>query len=123
MGEIKQLGGMSQFRIGNTVLMYLDGLKHNFQQALKKGVVGRDGRFHGARLSPQVPYIEGEFSHDGSLTTADYEKLAGDAVASNADGSSLVLRDGFVAGEVEIDDVEGKVKLRFEGAAGEELRA
>lgn len=123
MADIKTLGGMGQVRIGNTVLKYLDGLKHNFQQFQRKGVVGRDGQFHGFREEPQVPFMEAEFSHDGSLTTRDYMNLAGDAVAASSTGGSAVLRDAAVVGEVEIDDVEGKVKLRFEGAEGEELPA
>lgn len=123
MADVKVLGGVAQLRIGDTVLLFREGLKHNFQKYEKKGVMGRDTILHGKTLTPKVPFVEGEFSHDGSLSTKDYEALSGDLVAAQFDGSTIVLRNAFVAGDIEIDDDDGKVKLRFEGASGEELPA
>lgn len=123
MSEVSVIGGVAQLRIGNTVLLFREALKHNFQKMEKKGVTGRDGVFHGATAQPKTPYVEGEFTKPPGMTTAQIEALSGDLIAAMFDGGTLVLRDAFVSGEIEVDDDEGKVKLRFEGASGEELPA
>lgn len=122
MAGTKTLGGVAQLRIGATTLFFNENLKHNFQQFVSSGRTGRDGVFHGRTKKPNTPYLEGEFTHMPGWTTADYEGLSGDVVANKVDGAgTLVLRDGYVAGEIEIDDDDAKVKLRFEGASGEEI--
>ena len=123
MSDVQVIGGVAQLRIGNTVLLFREALKHNFQKYESKGVTGRDAMFHGRTMQPKTPYVEGEFTKPPGLTTAAIEALSGDLVAAMFDGGTLVLRDAFVAGEIEIDDDEGKMKLRFEGASGEELPA
>lgn len=124
MSEVKTIGGIAQLRIGDQMLHYRDGLKHNFQRYVTAGVMGRDATFHGWTKKPHVPSIEGEFTHMPGWTTAQYEALVGDLIASKIDGAgTLVLRDAKVVGEIDIDDDEGKVKLKFEGSGGEELSA
>jgi hypothetical protein len=124
MARTKPIGGVADIRFNDHVLLFRGELTWNFQVFQKKGVVGRDGRFHGFTSDPNLPYIEMEVTWDGSVTTAQLE-AAVDATVSCAlaDGRQLVLRGAYVAGEISPQNDEAKCKLRWEGEAGEELAA
>jgi len=71
-----------------------------------------------------VPYIEGTYTYDGSLTIADLEAITGATVSVElGNGAQLVLRQAYVAGEITPEGDEGKVKIRWEGQDGEEISA
>ena len=124
MSSTKPIGGYAAVRFNGNVMKFRGDMTFNFQTHVKKNVVGRDFTVHGHTVEPNVPYIEGEFTHDGSYTTADYEAIVGATVtATLADGRVLVLRGAKVAGEITPNVDEAKVKLKFEGDDGKELPA
>ena len=124
MARVKPIGGYADVRVNDRSLLFRGEMTWNFQTFQKAGVAGRDGRMHGYTKSPQVPYIEGEFTHDGTLTTRELEAIEDATVSVTlATGAQLVLRGAYVAGEVTPGADEGKVKIRFEGEAGEELKS
>jgi hypothetical protein len=123
MSTTKPIGGYGDVSYNGNVLPFLGSLTWNFQQFKSTAVAGRDGRIHGSRLEPSVPYIEGEFSFDGSYTTAALEAIADATISVTlATKMQLVLRGAKVAGEIAPEGDDGKVKLRFEGTGGDELQ-
>jgi len=124
MARTKPIGGYAEVRFNGNVMEFRSELTWNFQTFVKKGVAGRDGRVHGHLVEPQVPYIEGEFTHSGQYKTADLEAIVNATVTARlADGRVLTLRGAYVAGEIAPQGDDAKVKIRFEGEAGEELAA
>ncbi len=124
MSKTKPIGGYAEVRFNGEMLLFRGDMTHNFQTEVKEGVVGRDKRSHGFTVKPVLPFIEGEFTHDGSFSTADYEAISGATITARlADGRVLVLRGAYVAGDIVVNDDDAKVKLKFEGTAGEELKA
>jgi len=123
MARVKPIGGYADVRVNDQSLLFRGEMTWNFQVFQKKGFAGRDGRVHGYTKDPSVPFIEGEFTYDGSLTTKQLEAIE-DATLSVtlATGGQLVLRGAFIAGEITPGADEGKLKIRFEGEAGEELK-
>jgi hypothetical protein len=123
MARTRPIGGTADVRVNDRSLLFRGEMTWNFQVFQKKGVAGRDGRMHGFTVDPNVPFIEGEFTHDGTLTTKELEAIVDATVSvALATGAQLVLRGAYVAGEVTPGADEGKVKIRFEGEAGEELK-
>jgi hypothetical protein len=124
MSMTRPIGGVADVNYNGNVLLFRGEMTWSFQVFAKKGIAGRDGRVHGFTADPMVPYIEGTFTYDGSFTIADLEKITGATVSVElGDGRQLVLREAYVAGEITAEGDEGKMKIKFEGQAGEELAA
>lgn len=100
--------------------------KGNFQYNLGKpkreAIVGSDG-VHGYKETPQVPFIEGEFTDSKDVSL---EKLVGikDATVTLelANGKVIVLRQGWYASEGTGNTDEGNIGVRFEGMSAEEIQ-
>ncbi len=124
MSRTKAIGGYAEVRVNGESMLFRGDMTHNFQTQVKEGVVGRDGRHHGFTVKPNLPFIEGDFTADGKYTTAHLEAMVDATVTARlADGRVLVLRGAYIAGELPVNVDEAKVKIRFEGEAGEELAA
>lgn len=124
MSRTKAIGGYAEVRVNGEVLEFRGDMTHNFQTFIKEGVVGRDGKHHGFILKPNIPYIEGDYTFGGKYTTAQLEAIADATVTARlADGRVLVLRGAYMAGETPVNVDEAKGKIRWEGEAGEELKA
>lgn len=124
MSMTKPIGGVADVNFNGTTMLFRGEMTWSFQTFVKKGVAGRDGRVHGFTSEPKVPYIEGTYSYDGSLTGAQLEAITGATVSVTlGDGRLLVLRQAYVAGDIEPDGDEGKIKIRWEGQSGEEIAA
>src|SRR5471030_2782788 len=101
MANSKPIGGTGQVRYNGNILPFRGELSWNFQQFTKKGIPGRDARVHGFTVDPVVPFIEGEFTYDGTVTTDQLEAITNATVSVVlADGRQLVLRGAYVAGEI-----------------------
>lgn len=123
MARVRPIGGYADVRVNDRSLLFRGEMTWNFQVFQKTGFAGRDARVHGYTKAPQVPYIEGEFTYDGTMTTRELEAIEDATVSVTlAHGGQLVLRGAFVAGEITPAGDEGKLKIRFEGEAGEELK-
>ncbi len=124
MSGTTPIGGYGDLSYNGTTLPFRGEMTWNAQVFSAKGVAGRDGRVHGALLEPMVPFIEGTFTFDGSYTTSDLVAIQGATVSATlATGMQIVLRGGFVAGEITPEADEAKLKIRFEGSSCEELKA
>ena len=124
MSSTTPIAGTGQINVNGTIYPFRGALKWNFQVFKKTGIVGRDGSVHGTKLDPNTPYVEGDFTFDGSYTTAQLEAIVnGTLSASLATGMQLVLANCAVEGDIEPDGDEGQLKIRFIGTRGTELPA
>src|SRR5258708_38483655 len=100
MATTRPIGGYGDVSYNGNILPFRGELTWNFQVFSYKGVAGRDGRVHGSLAEPNVPYIEGTFTFDGSYTTADLAAIADATISVTlATGMQLVLRGARVSGE------------------------
>ena len=124
MSNSGPIGGYGSVNYNGTVLPFEGELTWNVQKIKKKKKAGRDGQVHGDLYEPNVPYIEGTFTFDGSYTTAQLEAISGATVtAMLITGMQVVLVGASIAGEIAPEGDEAKLKLRFEGTSGEEIPA
>jgi hypothetical protein len=124
MSMTRPIGGVADVNVNGQVLLFRGDMTWNFQRYIKKAVAGRDGRVHGFTSEPSVPSIEGTFTYDGSFSIAQLEAMTGATISVElGDGRQLVLRQAFVAGEIQPEGDEGKIKIKFEGQSGEEVAA
>ncbi len=88
----------------------------------REGIVGSDG-VHGYKITPQIPFIEGEIAKDADMDMKAFLELDGVTVTLElADGTVVVLRDAWFAGEGSVGTEEHNVSVRFEGKSAEEMK-
>ena len=118
-------------RIAGIAFLKLDGIQFSLRGALtvspldteKEAITGQDG-FHGYKEMPKVAFIEGEISDRGGLSLKALQAVTDSTITAElANGKVYVLRDAFCAAAIELDTVDAKTKVRFEGASCEELLA
>jgi hypothetical protein len=118
----KRVAGVIFVKVNGAQMQARGNFKYNLGKNKKEGVVGADG-VHGYSEKPQIPFVEGEITDSGDL---DLEALVGidDATCTLelANGKTIVISDGWYAGEGTGETEEGKVDFRFEGMSGDQVR-
>lgn len=88
----------------------------------REAIMGAD-RMHGYKETPTVAYIEGEITDRGTLNLKVLASITEATITlSLANGKTVVLRDGFAAGDWKGNTDEGNISCRFEGASAEEIQ-
>lgn len=113
--------GIIQVQINGEVYDAKGNFTYNLGRPMREAIVGTD-TIHGFKETPQVAFIEGEFTDRANL---DLEALVtmqdATVTLSLANGKVVVLRDAWFAGEGTGNTEEGNIGVRFEGASGEEV--
>lgn len=115
------VGGIIQFQINGEVYPAKGNFEYNLGRPMNEAVIGSDA-VHGYKSMPQVPFIEGEITDQGTLdlnalvTTRDAT-----ITLALANGKTFALRDAWFAGEGTGNTEEGNVAVRFEGMDAEEF--
>ena len=89
----------------------------------REGIAGQDD-VHGYKEMPRVPFAEGDVSLEREMSIEDLQEICDATVTIElANGNAYLLRNAWTASARELDTVEGKTSIRFEGLSGEELLA
>lgn len=119
MGQLK--GGIIQFQADGATYDAKGAFTHNIMPAKREAVVGSSG-VHGFKQTPQVPYIAGKITDDGSLDLKTLFSMTNATVTlQEANGKTVMLRGAYYAGSGEVETDEGEIDIRFEGKSGEEV--
>ena len=123
IGESQNLiGGLLELQVNGEIFNSKGEFTYNFGKEKRTGVPGTK-RVNGYTSEVQVPYIQGVITDRGDL---DVEKLLDTVDATItiklANGKVAALREGYYAGEGEINTKEGDIAVRFEGMDSEEIR-
>ena len=120
-GELRR-GGIIFVKINGEIYNAKGNFTYNLGKSKRDAIVGADA-IHGYKETPQIPFIEGEFT---DAPTMDLEKLV---TAENAtvtlelaNGKVISLREAWYAGEGTGNTDEGNIGVRFEAISGEEIR-
>lgn len=120
---------MSQRRAG-IIYLKLNGsiqdakgnFTYNLGQPKREAIVGADA-VHGYKEVPQVSFIEGEITDRGTLDLQALVTLDDvTATLELSNGKVFVLRNGWYAGDGNVQTEESNIQLRLEGKTGEEIR-
>jgi len=111
-------------RVAGIVFMSRDGTPYQLRGGVtvqplntnREAVMGIDGRAHGFKETPIIPYIEAEVTAQGFSVKALDAVTNSTVTVQLATGITYALRGAYFSGETQINPVEGTVKLRFEGA-------
>lgn len=117
-------------RVGGIIFIKVDGgqlrakgeFEYNLGIGKREAIVGSDG-VHGYKEDPQVPFIQGAITDEGTLDVkAVLETKDATVTLELANGKVFVLKDAWYAEEGTIKTGEGEIPVRFEGLDGEEIR-
>lgn len=118
-----RVGGIISLQLGGVIVNAKGKFTYNYGVPKRKGVKGSDGRVHGSTEEPQMAFIEGAITDDGSIDTIALANTENETVTlALANGKVCVLRNAFYAGEGTGETEEGEIPVRFEGE-GEEVPA
>jgi len=110
-------------RVAGIVFLTRDGTPYQARGSItvqplniqREAVMGVDGKPHGYKETPIVPYIEAEVTAQGFSVKALDAVTNSTVTVQLATGVTYALRGAWFAGETQINPIEGSVKLRFEG--------
>ncbi|MTI13363.1 phage tail tube protein [Sansalvadorimonas verongulae] len=120
---------MSQNRKGGIIELTMNGERYDAKGAFtynlgkpqREAIIGGD-EVHGFKETPQVAFIEGAITDNKNLDLAKLvtaEDMT--AVLRLANGKSVVLNNGWYAGEGSGNTEEGEIGVRIEGRRAEEI--
>ncbi len=114
-------GGLLSLKMNGEILDALGNFDYCLATPKREAVVGAD-RVHGFSETPQVPYIEGEITDRKDLDLrALFNATSVTVTLELRSGKTVVLREGWYAGEAKVSTEKGTVSVRFEGISCEEL--
>jgi hypothetical protein len=119
----QRVGGIIQLQVDGEIHLAKGNFTHNLGRPLREAVVGAD-KVHGYKETPQVAFIEGEITDDGTLDRDAFVRAKDATVTLDlANGKMVALYDAWFAGDGTGNTEEGNMAVRFEGAEAEEVSA
>lgn len=114
-------GGVIQVQVNGEIFDARGSWTYNLGRPKRDPIIGADG-VHGYTETPQVPFIEGEFTDRSELNLAAVLSLTDATVSLKlANSKMVVLRGAYYAGEGTGNTQEGNIGARFEGTGAEEV--
>jgi hypothetical protein len=109
------VGGIISFKVNGKKYDARGDFKYSLGNPTREAIVGEDG-VHGFKEMPVAPYISGTITDNQDLDVATLQKVS-DATVTLAlkNGKTIILSEGFFAGESEIEAAEGKIPFKFSG--------
>lgn len=117
--------------VGGIIEVFVSGVRrrakgdfrYNLGQPKLTAVIGESG-VDGFMSTPQVAFIEGEFTDETALDIAELVTIRNQTILlRKPNGKSVVLSDASFTGEGTASTREGNIGVRFEAAVGEEVAA
>ena len=118
-----RLAGIAYVSVDGVQYALVGELSYNPGVVTRKTESGQDG-VHGYSEMPFAPFIEGTFRDMGGLTVASFNAMTNNpVVAELANGKIVIGRNMWTAETPEVDTVEAKFKVRWEGKSGSVVEA
>jgi predicted heme/steroid binding protein len=115
--------GIIQIAANGVVYDAKGSFSYNLGRPMREAVVGSD-TVHGFKETPQVAFIEGEFTDRSDLDLDALVKLENATVTLElANGKTIALTEAWYAGEGTGNTEEGNIGVRFESNNADEVPA
>lgn len=117
----QRLGGIISFQVEGRAYNAKGAFTYNLGNPMRTPVIGSDG-VHGYSETPQVAFIEGAVTDDGTLSLQELTTLRNKTVTvALANGKTIMLPDAYFAAEGTGNTEQGEIAVRFEAAQGVEV--
>jgi hypothetical protein len=119
---MSRVAGLIQFKVGGVQYSAKGAFTYNPGRPKRDAVIGADG-VHGYKEVPQVAFIEGEVTDDGTLDLAGLVETKDTSVTLElSNGKVFILGPkAWFAGEGTVSTEESNIAVRFEAKNGEEI--
>jgi len=116
--DSKRLGGIAYLAVDGKNYMLAGDLKYSPTRYTRETMTGQD-RVHGFSEKPHPGFIECSVRDAGGLSVADIGMMRNVTVTLElANGKTVVGRNMWVTDAQEVDTMEAKMTVRFEGEEG-----
>lgn len=123
MAANQKRAGIIYVKVDGQMYSAKGNFQYNIGQVKREAIIGADG-VHGYKETPQVAFIEGEFTDDATLDLKAFLNLTNSTMTLElANGKVIVLRNAWNASEGTVGTEEANIAVRFEGKSGEEIAA
>ena len=113
-----RLAGVAYVTVDGVPCALVGELSYDPGLVTRKTESGQDG-VHGYSEMPFASYIEGTFRDRGGLTVAAFNGMTNNTVVAElANGKVIIGRNMWTVETQEVDTVEAKFKVRWEGKSG-----
>lgn len=117
----QRIAGPIQVQVNGEVFRAKGNFTFNLGRGMREAVIGSDA-VHGYKETPQVPFIEGEFTDAGDMDMDALVSLVNATVTIDlGNGKMFALYDAWFAGEGTGNSEEANLAVRFEGIGAEEI--
>jgi hypothetical protein len=118
----KTIGGIRSLQINGRTYPTKGAWTVDLGGVMREAIVGAD-RVHGYKETPKVAFIEGALSAtDETDLKALKDTTDATVVLELRDGTAVVLRGAWAAGEFQRTTEESEIAARFEGVEAEEVK-
>ena len=115
------LAGTATLSVDGRNYLLEGSFRYSPSSKTRESLVGMDG-VHGFKEMPSPAFMSGTLRDTQGLSVADLNAMTNvTVVAQLANGKNVVLRNGWTVGVQEVDSVDGKVDVRWEGPTVLEL--
>lgn len=121
MSDNKRIAGTAYFKADGEQFTLGGSMSYSVNEMTKTGVAGLSG-VAGYTEASHVPYIEGEFFTTKEFATKKFEKMENATITLElANGTTVLLEQAWLSGDIAPDVAAGTCTLRFEGMRGKEI--
>lgn len=109
------IAGLATLSVNGRNYLIEGAFKYSPSSRTRESLVGMDG-IHGFKETPIAPSMSGTLRDAGGLSVADLNTMTDVTVTAQlANGKTIVGRNMWTTGVQEVDSVDGKVDVRWEG--------
>lgn len=113
--------GTINLKVGGVIQDAKGAFTYNLGNVKREAIVGSD-KVHGFKETPQVPFIEGAITDRGNLDLNALTSGTGLTVTLElSNGKTIVLGQGWWAGEGTVNTEEAEIPVRWEGQTCKEV--
>lgn len=115
----QRLAGIIQVQVDGQIYRAKGAFTYNPGSPKKEAIIGSDA-VHGFKETPQIAFIEGEFTDGSDINILNLTTIEDATVTIDlANGKMFVLHEAYYAGDGTVSTDEGNIGVRFEGEGDE----
>jgi predicted heme/steroid binding protein len=121
MSNPNRRAGIIYVKVDGQIYDAKGNFTYNLGRPKREGIAGAD-TVHGFKETPQVPFIEGEFTDKNDLDLNKLLTIEDSTITLELNnGKTVVLKNAWYAADGDVGTEEGNIQVRFEGKQADEI--